>query len=222
MKKYKVILWDFDGTLAYTCRDVWNSIEYAAEQLGGKVSPEYMSKDSNLSNPLENIYRNVEPYPGEKELKKFDELITLHYRRLSDYTNTVLYEGIEKVLRCNKKNNLKNFIITMKPREALERILVKKRWSYLFDGWLSPDSFGDTMMTKSELISIAIGNFRVKSDEIVYIGDSWSDVRAATENSIDCIGVSYGDGDVDRLMEEKPRYCVDSPSEIEMILKERR
>ena len=33
--KYKVILWDFDGTLANTGADVWDSLEYAAGKLDG-------------------------------------------------------------------------------------------------------------------------------------------------------------------------------------------
>lgn len=32
--KYKVILWDFDGTLANTGADVWDSLEYAGWEAG--------------------------------------------------------------------------------------------------------------------------------------------------------------------------------------------
>ena len=46
--KYKVILWDFDGTLANTGADVWDSLEYAAGKLGGSMDEKFKSCDSNL------------------------------------------------------------------------------------------------------------------------------------------------------------------------------
>lgn len=40
--KYRIRLWDFDGTLADTGRDVWNSIQYAAKKCGGEIDRDYM------------------------------------------------------------------------------------------------------------------------------------------------------------------------------------
>ena len=53
--KYRIRLWDFDGTLADTGRDVWNSIQYAAKKCGGEIDRDYMKKDSNLGKPLAEI-----------------------------------------------------------------------------------------------------------------------------------------------------------------------
>ena len=62
--KYRIRLWDFDGTLADTGRDVWNSIQYAAKKCGGEIDRDYMKKDSNLGKPLAEIFEKVMPYPG--------------------------------------------------------------------------------------------------------------------------------------------------------------
>ena len=40
--KYRIRLWDFDGTLADTGRDVWNSIQYAAKKCVGEIDRDYM------------------------------------------------------------------------------------------------------------------------------------------------------------------------------------
>ena len=46
--KYKVILWDFDGTLANTGADVWDSLEYAAGKLGGSMDEKFKRKTSHI------------------------------------------------------------------------------------------------------------------------------------------------------------------------------
>ena len=60
----------------------------------------------------------------------------------------------------------------------------------------------------------------LEASQYVYIGDTWSDVDAACENGIDCIGVTYGDGDTKQLCARKPKYCAQDVSEIEKIIKE--
>ena len=76
--KYKVILWDFDGTLANTGADVWDSLEYAAGKLGGSMDEKFKSCDSNLGKPMREIFRQVHPFPGEEKLATFDEWVTIH------------------------------------------------------------------------------------------------------------------------------------------------
>ncbi len=220
MCNLKIILWDFDGTLADTGKDVWNSVQYAAYQLGGEISKSYIEDNSNLSNPIAEIFKQVNPYPGDERLSKFDQWITKHYRKINMYEETYLYDGIEEILADMKSRNVKNYIVTMKPKEALERLLTIKGWDYLFDGWLSPDSFSGCERTKSELIAHIIENMSFEKEEYIYIGDTWSDVTASHSNEIICIGVTYGDGDVKRLKESKPEYIVDSVYEIKNILKE--
>lgn len=39
--EYRCLLWDFDGTLADTGSDVWNSLTYAARRAGGAIDDLY-------------------------------------------------------------------------------------------------------------------------------------------------------------------------------------
>ena len=49
--EYRCLLWDFDGTLADTGSDVWNSLTYAARRAGGAIDDLYMRDDANLADP---------------------------------------------------------------------------------------------------------------------------------------------------------------------------
>lgn len=220
MKNCKVILWDFDGTIADTGKDVWNSIRYAAYKCGGNLPEEFMKDNSNLGKPIEDIYQQVCPYPGNARLQEFDSWITRHYRQISRYEDTYMYFGIQDLLTEMKNKKIKNYIITMKPQEALERILEIKKWDKLFDGWLSPDSFSGCEQSKSELIAHIINEMPYGKSQYIYVGDTWSDVEASHNNDIACIGVSYGDGDTQKLKEYNPEYFVDTVEEIKIILEE--
>lgn len=220
MMKYQMILWDFDGTLAYTGQDVWNSLEYAAEKCGGRLPEAFVSDDSNLGKSVKEIFRLIVPVPEEEKCEMFEELVRVHYRTLSEYPDTYLYPGIYELLLDMKEAGIINYIITMKPEEALERILEKKGWTELFDSWISPDSLPGKERTKSELIAYVMQKSGLEKSQYVYIGDTWSDAVAAKENGIDCIAVTYGDGDTQLLRAQNPEYCVQTVSEVEIILKE--
>lgn len=217
--KYKIILWDFDGTLAYTGRDVWNSLEYAAAKCGGKFPLEFTENDSNLGKPMTEIFHQILPALEEEKLIRFEELVRVHYRTQNEYKDTYLYPGIYELLLDMRKSGITQYIITMKAQEALARILLKKNWTELFDGFVSPDSFPGNERTKSEMIAFVMKNLTFKKSKYVYIGDTWSDVSAAYENGIDCIGVTYGDGETNQLLASNPVYCVQEVSDIQKILR---
>lgn len=219
--KYTAVLWDFDGTLANTGQDVWDSVEYAAKVLHGMVEPGFRAEDSNLGKTVDEIFEAVIPFPGEEYLQQFQEQIKIHYRTISSYPHTDLYPGIREILQWLKEKGIKCYIITMKPQEALLRILSIKSWEGYFDGWLSPDSLGTQERSKAELIKYLIKNQGLSQSKIVYIGDTYSDVIAARENSVDCIGVAYGDGDSRELAAYHPAFLADDTAELRRILEEK-
>ena len=218
--KYKVILWDFDGTLADTGADVWDSLEYAAGKLGGSMDEKFRSCDSNLGKPMEEIFRQVHPFPGDEELSTFDEWVTIHYRTISEYPKTEFYPGIREILEEARAAGVRNYIITLKPEEALLRILRKKGWAELFEGCFSPDSFGEEIRSKAQVIADVMASGQMERDSTVYIGDTFSDVTAAHANSIPCIGVTYGDGDTKKLLEAGPEELAGDGAELRKRLEE--
>ena len=237
--KYDLVLWDFDGTLANTGQDVWGSLEYAARVLGGEIRKQFRADDSNLGKSMEEIFLAIEPALDDGLQEKFEELVKVHYRTLHEFPQTVLYPGMEKLLDDLKAEGVMSFIITLKPQEALERILTNKGWARYFSGWLSPDSFVNAdrvyqlseadpegnlprvgrICTKSQLIAYFLKDTGA-GKRIIYVGDTYSDVEACEDNGLDCIGVTYGDGDTQALLAAKPAAVVADVDMIGKLLKE--
>ena len=215
--RYRLVLWDFDGTLADTGADVWASLSYAAARCGARPEEGFMADDANLSASVADIFRHLIPFPGEAVYPAFDADVSTHYRTVNDFAHTRLYPGVVRLVGTLRRRRARNVIVTNKPRQALERLLLVKGWASLFDGWITPDYF-DGDMSKTDMIAAMIGRYGVGPQACVYIGDTWSDIQAAHANGIDGIAVTYGDGDVAGLRAQHPRYCVDNLDEVAAVL----
>lgn len=214
---YDCVLLDFDGTVADSQLDVWVSIDYAAQLMQLHIPEKVRQDPAILGKPLLEIYGMLEPSPNRADFQKFDDMVTLHYRQMNEFQNTHLYEGMEELLLFLKAQKVKRTIITNKPLEALERIILNKNWCNLFDGWYCPDSLQKVPMKKVELLE------KLKCANLVgfhpiMVGDTFSDIVAAKKNQIDSIGVLYGDGDAESILAEKPTYVVHDVHEIYRIL----
>jgi phosphoglycolate phosphatase len=200
---YDAVIFDFDGTLADTGPDVWASLDYAAGRAGGRMRADFASEPPNLGLPMETIFRAVEPFPGDEAFRQFEEDVRRHYRFLNDYTRTALYPGVRELLEEMQSRGLPAYIVSLKPCEALTRIIAAKGWERWFPGRFSPDSFGGENLPKVALLRRLVSD-RLRGAKVVYVGDTWTDVAAARACGIDSIGAAYGDGDVSLLLAECP------------------
>lgn len=219
--KFEKILWDFDGTLTDSSRDVWESILWAGEKFGARIGGSFMEDDANLSKSLNEIFQMLRPFPGQEKFPIYEAYVNYHYRSLNGFSNTRLYKGIKELLNELLQNSAENIIVTNKPRIALEKLLYSKGWFRFFNNWICPDSLdacGQELGNKENMIGSLVYTNTAEREKYVLIGDSCSDVIAARSNRIDCIGVTYGDGDSDALQLVKPTYCVDSVESIRGIL----
>lgn len=212
MMIYNAAVFDFDGTIAYTSKDVWSSVEYAAKCVGSIVPQAVRCDDSNLGLGTFELFNKLQPVPPISDYDKFDKEITVHYRTVSMYHDTCLYHGIEDFIQMLISRSIPRYIVTLKPKEPLERILKIKNWGHMFDGWYTPDYFDGCICTKEELLRILLDT-KLQNYRCVYIGDSYTDVIAARKNHMDSIGVTYGDGDTDKLVNQKPAYIFNNISE---------
>ena len=63
MGKADAVIFDFDGVIADTREDVWDSVEYAANAVGGAVDKEFMEDTSHVALPEEELFRHINPLP---------------------------------------------------------------------------------------------------------------------------------------------------------------
>ena len=214
-----MVLWDFDGTLADSSSDVWRSLVYAASLEGGEFPAAFMQDNSNLSAPMRTIFNHVNPRPSPNRLEAFEKNVNTHYRTINDFPSTRLYPGIAIILEELRCKGIGNVIVTMKPKPALERLLTTKGWEDKFQGWITPEVASGREMTKEAMVSYVLDRWHLSAQDCLLIGDSQADIRAAATHAVRSVGVTYGDGDTEHLLEANPTYVAHEVVDLASILK---
>lgn len=179
---YSVYIFDFDGTVANTCDDVWGSVEYACEQCSVALPSDIRKNAGNLALPTKELYQLLNGKGGNQEEKRFAELIRTHYRTINSFPNTTLYPGMKEILE-ELSGKASCFLASNKAEPALKRLIKNKRWEKYFD-----EAYGtldDGSRVKTDMIRLIMEKFPEKEKtEFICIGDTYTDIMAARENKI--------------------------------------
>lgn len=216
--RWKVVLWDFDGTVANTAPDVWLSLENAARRFGRRLPDWFASDPSNLSLPMTDICGTLLPPVEGDGVEAFEREVARQYREVSDHELTALYPGVLETIHQLQRAGALSLIVTNKPRLALERILSVKGWAQLFNGWWCIDTQVRGRQTKPDLIASALGAVGRLPSECVLVGDSATDIVSAHQKHVTAIGVTYGDGSTSEMVAANPDYLAGDGRELKEIL----
>lgn len=216
MSKFDGVIFDFDGTIAFTAEDVWLAIDYAAEQEGLKIDPEYRKNQVNLARTQAQIFTDNFGELPEEQLKRMCANLNKHYGWITDYPETYMYDGMKEILEELQRRGIPAGIVTNKGERSLRRILEIKGWDKYFTYLFGADSLGDKYKKPGLMKHMIEHSYQGRN--CVYIGDSYSDVTASRENNIPCIAVTYGDGDSEDLKAQNPEYVCDDLYQVYSIL----
>lgn len=196
MKK-KLILFDFDGTVADNSEGIYNCIRYALDKKG---MPQ--PSDGQLRSFIGPSLFDSFMWHCTDNKDTAEELVTLYRERYKPIGSTEVrvYDGMKELLSRLKNEGYITAVCSSKPYEFVRKIAKEQNLEALFDGFFCP-SFQSHLSDKSSLALEAIKHFGVKKEETVLIGDTKFDIAAAKKAEISSIGVLYGfateDGELD-------------------------
>ncbi|HDR7861772.1 TPA: HAD family hydrolase, partial [Bacillus toyonensis] len=195
---YTTFLFDLDGTVTDPKKGIVNSVLYALEKVG--IEELHVSElDSFIGPPIQQSF--VERYnmnEGEVERAVFYFREYLKQRGLLE--NSV-YEGIPNLLKQLKDNGNRLFIATSKPTIFARQVIEHFQLTNYFEDIIGSNLNG-TRIKKEEIIAhILLQNEGLNKEEVVMIGDRKHDIIGANHNGIASIGVLYGYGSENELIE---------------------
>lgn len=176
MGKYKAIIYDIDGTILNTLdMNMYPLMRIIQEELNEEWTYEDVLKFA--------------PYPGMKVMK---ELNVSHpekvYERWVKYVNEYeegakLFDGFERVFPAFQKV-MKQGIVSAKTRQQYQIDVVNQGIDQYIDEVVLAD---DTTKHKPdpEPLLLCLEKLGLNKDDVIYIGDSYSDYQAATNAGID-------------------------------------
>ena len=210
-KRYKYVIFDFDGTINNTSPGIYATFTAVLEKFGIDASKIDLSR--HIGPPLSDSYTHL---VGSD---RCDEAIKLHkqvYDENRALYNSFLYDGIVDVLEQLSKCGKYTLAIASSKFEphAVESLNYHKIGKYFNFVYGQTDRRG----FKEEVLRQLIDDNGFDRAECLMIGDTLHDVEGAHANGIDVVAVTYGFGKTDELVAAKPIAICNSPKDILSLL----
>lgn len=212
---YKNVFFDLDGTITDSGEGILNSVEYALKKLG--ITHYERSKLYGFIGPPLMVSFGEFFGLSEEKCKEGVRLYREYYSKKGIYENR-LYDGIIPLLEKLKAAGINIVLATSKPHEFAEEILRYFGIARYFDHIAAAEMNGKRN-EKSEIIAYALEISGAEKSKTVMVGDRRFDVLGAKAMGISSIGVLYGFGTEDELVNAGADYTAKTPeSVLEIVL----
>lgn len=216
MKKYKLVIFDWDGTLMNSEGRIVDALQLAARECGLEVLPGHECKQIiglALDKAVLTLYPHLEQ--DQEKLVTMCEAYTMNFLEQSD-VQMIPFDGAEAMLLNLRQQGVKLAIATGKSRKGLNQVLGECGFEPYFDITRTPvesASKPDPLMLTQilEALNVAV-------EEAVMVGDTTFDMEMACNCGMDRIALSHGVHQMEVLAEYDPVACLDSLQELNMWL----
>ncbi len=210
-RQYSVglLIFDLDGTLADTKKDLATSVNFTLKELGlPEKEPEeiYRYVGTGVRRLLQQVISTSEGALYKRSLQVFRRHYLEHLLDTTDF-----YPGVREVLIHFGSKKLA--VATNKPMEYTTRIIEGLGAKTLFDIILGGDSVPN-LKPHPDLISKICKELGIDRNRTVMIGDGVSDILAAKKAGIKVCAVGYGLTPKGILLDARPDFLCDTPTEI--------
>jgi phosphoglycolate phosphatase len=200
----RLILYDLDGTLVDTRRDLANAVNRTLTDLGLPTRPneELYGFVGNGVRML--LVRAVGEDPPERLAEALSVFRGHYLGHLTDHSR--LYPGVEEVLAAFADRG--QAIVTNKPMVYTEGVLrnlgLADRVGLVLGGDSTPH-----LKPNPAMLHAALAHFRARPEETVMVGDGVPDIEAARAAGIRSVILTCGLSDPEALRAAGPDHLID-------------
>lgn len=185
-KKYTHLLFDLDGTITYSHLGIYNSVNYAMQQMGrGELGQEMLRKF--VGPPLRISFQEIAGFCEQDALRA----VAFYRERYSKigWREVELIPGAKELLFDLQKAGYHLALATSKPAVFADKIVEELGLLSCFEQTGVATFQNDT---KPFVIAELIFRLGVDKNQCLMIGDRSHDVLGAREVGVDCAGLYVG------------------------------
>ena len=217
MKKYDLIVFDWDGTLFDSTALITRCIQAAVVDVGGARPSAAAASHVIGLNLMEALAYAAPDVPKEK-YPELGERYRHHFIKEQDAIS--LFDGVIELLLALKAQHYWVTVGTGKSRKGLDVTLEREvavngqsvKLATLFDGTRTADQTQGK--PNPQMIYELMREFGVEASRTLMVGDTTHDLQMALNAGVDAVGVSYGAHDEDFLLTCQPKAVVASVFEL--------
>ena len=209
--KYKLAIFDMDGTILSTLDDLANGVDYALSENGLPARSKQETRAALGRGVRFLIEQSVPDGLSDAEISKVEEDF-LKYYKVHSMDNTRPYDGIVELIKEVRASGIKTAVVSNKIDSA-----VKELCANFFEGAFDVaygERIGIPRKPDPKPINAIIDEFGLSKNEVVYIGDSEVDLLTANNAKIDHIIVTWGFRDRAFLERNGAKNLVESMEEL--------
>ncbi len=212
----KKVLFDLDGTLVNSQEGITKGVQYALREYMGIEEPDLESLRCFIGPPLALMFDAKYRIP-----KEHIEPIIDKYREYYDTTGMnecALYPGVRDILQHLREKGHTIALASSKPEHNCEGILknlgVADYFDYIVGATRGPERREKVLVLQEAFRRMGVTDLK----DAVLIGDTKYDALGAKAAGIDCVGVTFGFGTREELLESGAVAVFDTMAEVEEYL----
>ena len=216
--KYKIVIFDLDGTLLNTIGDLAASVDYVmrSRNLPEHTDAEYRQM---VGGGIKRLVERALPVELAADDAYVEECVAQFRRYYVDNIDrhTVPYDGMCELLHRLQNEGVKVAVASNKFQHGTDRLVAKFFGDVVFVA-VEGNREGAPLKPDPQIVNNILAKAGVEKQYAVMIGDSGIDIRTAAAAGIDSIGVAWGFRFADELYEAGAKRVVTTIAELEAEL----
>ena len=216
--KIKAVIFDLDGTLVDSIQDIAICMNQVLKELGYDEHPEGDYQNFVGDGALM-LVENALPSNCSQSIVNDGLKLFIEKYETGIHNNSKVYEGIYKMLDDIKHKNLKLAVLSNKPHEFTVEFI-----QYFFKDYAFVEIHGQKKEVPKKpdpMGAINISNaLNIKPEDIIFIGDTPTDIKTAKNANMNSIGVSWGYRSVEELQSANADFIAQDTKHLAQLLLE--
>lgn len=215
-KRYRVILFDLDGTLLDSAEGILDATRYTLAHYGHEI-PEEGTLLRFIGPPVQQGFEKHLSLDASAAAR-YAETFRAYYREHALFLARP-FQGVCRMLDTLRADGVHLAVATYKREDHARALLTHFDLARRFDVIRGADAAG--RLDKTEIMRRALDELDVAAtQDALMVGDSVHDARGASELGVDFLGVTYGYGfaDVSEVYRAGGAWAATSPLDVLTVL----
>lgn len=215
-REIKLVIFDFDGTLADTKENIILTFQMTMKELGVEIKSRQECA-ATIGLTLEDAFKVL--YPGMAAEKYI--LLRDTYRRIFKENRKILVPGLfPEVMETLEELRRRGYLMSIASSRlspSLHSFLEDMKIAHLFEYAVGGDNVEHPKPAPDAVLQI-LRHYNLSAEEAFVVGDMPFDINMATNAGVKSCGVTWGNADAAQLRESGANYVIDKMSQLLEIL----